>query len=325
MCTAITLKNKNYYFGRNLDLSYSLGNKIIITPRNYLFPLKKHGDFHNKYAIIGMAISIDKYPLYFDGMNEKGLCMAGLNFPTLAKFHDPKPGYTNIAPFEFIPYILGKCSSIEEVKKELDKMILINIPFNQKMQNAPLHWIISDTSDKTIVVESVEEGLKVYDNPFGVLTNSPSFDYHCFNMNNYMALKNTDPTNNINPKLDLKILYEGLGAMGLPGDYTSVSRFVKATFNKWVSPELNDNVENITQFFHILSSVEMVKGAVLSEDKHYAITQYSCCMSYNDLTYYYKTYDNSQITGVSLERANLDSDNLLIFELESKQQIKFSN
>lgn len=325
MCTAITFKTKNYYFGRNLDLNYSLDNKVIITPRDYLFNLKQEGQFKNKYAIIGMAISIDNYPLYFDGMNEKGLCMAGLNFPKMAKFYEPKKGKINIAPFEFIPFVLGKYASLEELKKDLPSINLVDIQFNPKMANAPLHWIISDSTDKSIVVETTNEGMKFYDNEFGVLTNNPPFDYHFYNMMNYMSLNPNEPKNNINNKLNFQILSEGMGSFGLPGGYSSVSRFVKATYNKWVSYSPENEIENVTQFFHLLGSVEMVKGSVISIEKTYEYTQYTCCMSFDELTYYYKTYNNSQISAVKMKKEMLNSKDLLIFNLINEQKINYIN
>ena len=117
MCTAITYKTSNLYFGRNLDWEHSFGEEIVITPRKYPITFKKTADISWHYAIIGTAIIKDNYPLYFDGINEKGLCIAGLNFPENAFYKPYCEGFDNITPFEFIPYILSVFKSVKEVKR----------------------------------------------------------------------------------------------------------------------------------------------------------------------------------------------------------------
>lgn len=183
MCTAVTYEGMNFYFGRNLDLDVSFNEKVTITPRQFEFRFRNEAAIKSHWAMIGMAAVIDNYPLYYDAMNEKGLCMAGLNFPGNACYLSRKEGMENIAPFEFIPFILGNCSSVEEAVAVLKNTILINEPFNDFLPLAPLHWIISDQK-RSIVVEPMSHGLKIFDNPVGVLTNNPTFDYHLTNLNN---------------------------------------------------------------------------------------------------------------------------------------------
>ena len=234
MCTCLKLKTKDYYFGRNLDLEYRFGEKVVITPRNYLFDLKNNEKFYTKHAIIGMATVFDKYPLYAEAANEKGLCMAGLYFPGNAVYKEEKNGCINLAPFELIPWLLGNFESISAIRKILDKINITNIKFNDKFPNTQLHWMISDKNE-SIVLEQMEDGLKIYDNPYEVMTNNPPFNYHLVNINNYMNVSAKMPENQFAKGLKLKGYGQGMGMIGLPGDVTPTSRFVRVVFNKFNS------------------------------------------------------------------------------------------
>ncbi len=324
MCTAITYNTKDHYFGRNLDLEYSYKETVTITPRNYPFKFKKVNDINNHYAIIGMTYVCDNYPLYYDAVNEMGLGMAGLNFPANADYKDEQSNKDNIASFEFIPWILSQCRNIKETKDLLNKINIINIKFNEQLPASPLHWIIAD-KEASITVECVKDGLKVYDNPVGVLTNNPTFDIHMFNLNNYMHLSVEKPNNNFSKDLNLETYCSGMGALGLPGDLSSTSRFVKATFTKMNSISGTLESESISQFFHILGSVDQQRGCVhMGEDK-YETTIYSSCCNMDKGIYYYKTYENSQITGVNMHKENLDGKDLISYDLIKGQQILMQN
>ena len=324
MCTAITYNTNDHYFGRNFDLEYSYNETVTITPRNYEFTFRKVESISNHYAIIGMAYVANNYPLYYDAMNEKGLAMAGLNFPGNADYKEIEDGKINIAPFEFIPYILSQCSNIEEAKGLLKNINIANINFSDELPVSPLHWIISD-KEKSITVESVKEGLKIYDNPVGVLTNNPTFDIQLFNLNNYMSLSTEPPLNNFSKELNMAIYSRGMGAIGLPGDLSSASRFVKATFTKMNSKSGSSESESISQFFHILESVYQQRGCVHMGDGKYEITIYSSCCNMDKGIYYYITYENSQITGIDMNKENLDSSELISYNLIKGQQILMQN
>ena len=324
MCTAITYNTKDHYFGRNLDLEYSYNETVTITPRNYPFKFRKVNDINNHYAIIGMAYVADDYPLYYDAINEKGLGMAGLNFPDNADYKKEQKDKNNVAPFEFIPWVLSQCANIKEVKTLLNKINIININFSNELPVSPLHWIIAD-KEKAITVECVKDGLKIYDNEVGVLTNNPTFDIHMFNLNNYMNLSIEKPNNNFSKKLNLKTYSRGMGALGLPGDLSSASRFVKAAFTKMNSLSGDLENESISQFFHILSSVYQQRGCVHMGDDKYEITIYSSCCNLDKGIYYYTTYENSQITGIDINKENLDGDKLVNYDLIKDQQIKMQN
>lgn len=324
MCTAITYTTNNHYFGRNLDLEYSYKETITITPRNYEFKFRQVGSINNHYAIIGMAYVTENFPLYYDAINEKGLGMAGLNFPDNAGYKKIEVGKNNIAPFEFIPYILSQCSNVEETKKLLENINIVKIDFSDELPVSPLHWIIAD-KEKSITVESVKDGLKIYDNPVGVLTNNPTFDIQLFNLNNYMSLSTEQPINNFSNKLNLETYSRGMGAIGLPGDLSSASRFVKATFTKMNSKSGDSESESISQFFHILESVYQQRGCVHMGEEKYEITIYSSCCNMDKGIYYYTTYENNQISGIDMNKENLDNSELISYNLIKGQQIFMQN
>lgn len=315
MCTAITYRTREHYFGRNLDLERSYGECVVVTPRNFVFnmtcvaPLKKH------HAMIGMATVVAGYPLYYEATNEKGLSMAGLNFPGNADYKPYAEQQDNISPFEFIPWILGKCENINEVMEALSKINLVNINFSEELPLSPLHWIISDR-ERSITVESVAGGLKIYENSIGVLTNNPTFDYHLMNLNNYMHLHEGAPENRLCTSEELQVYSLGMGAMGLPGDFSSASRFVRAAFVKLKSRSGESEKESVSQFFHILASVAMPKGCVLVRGGEYEYTRYTSCCNTDRGIYYYTTYENSAITAVDMHSSDLQSDEIYVFDLQ---------
>ena len=324
MCTAITYKTSDHYFGRNLDLEYSFQEQVVITPRNFPFRFRKVKDLEHHYALIGMGIVVEDYPLYYDATNEKGLSMAGLNFPGYADYKAEMSQKDNVSPFEFIPWILGQCATVQEAKKLLENLNLVPINFSEKLPLSPLHWIIAD-KECSITVESVKDGLNIHDNPVGVLTNNPTFDFQMFHLNNYMSLSTKQPVNNFSDKLSLELYSRGMGAMGLPGDFSSTSRFVKAVFTKFNSVSGDSECQSVNQFFHILGAVAFPRGCVcLGEDK-YEITVYSSCCNTDKGIYYYKTYENSEIHGVDMNRENLESDKLIAYKLVEQQEIAIQN
>ncbi len=323
MCTAVSFQSKDHYFGRNLDVECSYGEKIVVTPRKYTFNFRLEKPKENHYAIIGMAVVADSYPLYFDATNEKGLSMAGLNFPETADYEEPTEDKHNIGVFELIPWILGSCSSVDEAKDLLQKTNVVAMDFNEEYHSTPLHWMISDR-DYSITVECVKEGLKIYYNPVHVLTNNPEFPMQMFNLNNYMSLSREEPETRFAEGFNFYKYSRGMGALGMPGDLSSMSRFVRGTFTRLNSVCGETESESISQFFHILASVAQTRGCVRVDDS-FEITSYSSCCNTDKGVYYYKTYENSQIYAVDLHRENLDRNGLIIYNLVNEQQINYQN
>lgn len=324
MCTAVTYKTKDCYFGRTLDYDTSYNEEVIITPRNYPFNFIEEGNINTHYAIIGMATLNNNYPLYYDAINEKGLAIAGLNFVGNTVYNEKTIGKNNITQFEFIPWILSRCSTVKEAKELINKMNFLNVPFSENLPLAELHWLITD-SKESITVESLKEGIKIYENPVGVLTNNPTFDKQLFALNNYMHLSNKEPECKFSKDYELKRYSRGMGAIGLPGDLSSQSRFIRASFVKLNSISKDTEKESVSQFFHILNSVDQQRGCCDIGNGKYEITLYTSCCNINKGIYYYTTYDNHQITAVDMYKENLDSKNLITYPLIKEEQIKIQN
>lgn len=320
MCTCITFHASRFYFGRNLDLTGGFGERIVITPRNHRLRFRRLSVLDRHFAMIGMASVADGYPLYAEAANEKGLCMAGLNFPGNAWYQKGEKGEINIASYELIPWILGKCGSAEEAKKLLENLCITEDAFSERLPPAPLHWMLADQK-QCYVLEQMKEGLKLYPNPVGVLTNNPPFPYHLENIRNYQHLTAGPPENQFAGALGLTPYGEGMGAIGLPGDASPASRFVRAAFLKCNSVCGADAWLEISQFFHILDGVSMVRGSVRGAGGECETTIYSCCICPEEGGYYYKTYDNPQIHGVKMSEKSLNGSSLSVFEAAKHQEI----
>lgn len=323
MCTAIYYQAKSCYFGRNLDLERRYSESITIAPRNYIFKYNKKENDKKHYAMIGTATVVDGFPLYYDATNEFGLSIAGLNFVGNAHFDQEKEGKINIAPYELIPYILGNCADVDQCIEELQKINLVDIPFNPSLQNAQLHWLIADKT-KCITLEYMNDGIKIYDNPVGVLTNNPPFDHQMINLNNYLNITSEEAENRFSDKIDLAPYSRGMGGIGMPGDNSSMSRFVRVTFTKLNSVVPQTEIDSIGQMFHILSSVEQQEGSVKVGDG-FERTQYSSCCDINKCIYYYRTYSNNQITAIDMNNEDIDASELISYKMIYTQQIRYMN
>ncbi len=324
MCTAATYKTKDFYFGRTLDYEFSYGEEVVVTPRNYPFSFRNMGKISKHYAMIGMAYVADNEPLYYDAVNEMGLGMAGLNFVGNAHYEKEMRDKDNICQFEFIPWVLSQCASVKEARALLTKINLIDTPFSDKLPLAQLHWMIADR-EETVTVEAVADGIHVYDNPAGVLTNNPPFPMQMFALNNYMHLSVKNPENHFSDKLPLQVYGRGMGALGLPGDLSSQSRFVKATFTKLNSVSGHSELESVSQFFHILGSVDQQRGCCELAEDTYEITIYTSCCNADKGIYYYTTYENHQISCVDMHKENLEGDKSLRYPLVQSEQIYMQN
>ncbi len=323
MCTAISVTSGDNYFGRNLDYEHTFGEKIVITPRNYKFVMRNGREINSHYAVIGAALPFDGYPLYFDATNEKGLSMAGLNFPGYAKYMGKKSGKENVASFEFVPFVLFGCETVAEASELIKEINITDEAFNKKMSPTPLHWMIAD-KDESITVEQTADGMKIYKNPVGVLTNSPGFDMQMMNLTNYMSLSSEEPENRFSDKIDLSVYSRGMGGIGLPGDLSSMSRFVKTCFTKLNSVFGETEEENVAQFFHILYSVYQQKGCV-KVGEGYEKTNYTCCCNTSKGIYYYTTYYGSRIYAVDMKRENLDGEKIITYDMIETEKICTQN
>ena len=254
-----------------------------------------------------------------EATNEMGLSIAALNFPQLAHYQSKVAGKENLAPYELILYILGQCKDLQEAMALLPKIHLWALPFSRQYPLTPLHWLLADETG-CMVLEPTKDGLKQYPNPAHVLTNAPGFPWHQYNLANYMQLHNTPAENNIGIQ-SLQPYSNGMGAIGLPGDLSSASRFVRASFH--VVHATKD--AGICDFFHILHSVAMPRGSVYVHGNLPEITRYSCCCDVKQGIYYYTTYTNSRIRAVRMANCRIDGTAVETFDLMNRQDIFYQN
>lgn len=282
MCTAISYSGCRHYFGRNLDLDRSWGESVTVTPRHAPFRFRMAGEMPTHYAMIGMAAVVEDYPLYFEATNERGLSMAGLNFPLSARYFPPAAGKDNVAPFELIPWILGRCATVQQARPLLDRLNLVRIDFRPDFPLTPLHWLLSDARE-SVVIESTRQGLRVFDAPLGVLTNEPPF-----------------------PQLPCP----DREAAALPGDWSSTSRYRRAVYVKQhLVPE-----EGPGSFFHLLDSVAVPRGPVRTDTGRCHFTRYSSCCDTAAGVYYYTTYENRTIRALDLHSFDPEGARLICRE-----------
>ena len=328
MCTALTLKTKDGYnlFGRNMDLAYSFNQAVTLVPRNYEYRDRVTGEMRkNKYAILGMASIIDEYPAFADALNEKGLACAGLNFPGYSYLEkNIVPGKKNLAPYDLPLWMLANFETVDEVLEEIKNIDLVAIPINEKTPLPTLHWIFSDTTGKSIVVEKTKEGLKTYENPIGVMSNSPTFDWQLTNLNEYMKTTPIQPTPINWGSKELSPLGVGAGTNGLPGGFSGVDRFVRISYLKSQYPEAEDLMSGVSQFLHMLNNVAMPRGAVITNGSD-DITIYTSCMCLQKGIYYYSTYNNNGLSAVDINKEDLDGSEIKRFDYVDELTILYQN
>lgn len=326
MCTSINYVNGDHYFGRNLDLEVDFPVDVVITPENYEFKFRHIDNIKSHNALIGMSLVEDDYPMYFEAINNKGLGMAGLAFAALAKYYPPQEGKTNLASYEFIPYILGTCSTVKEAKEKLKNINITTDSFSEQYHYSPLHWQIGD-KDECIVVESTEKGLEVFDNPFGVLTNCPGFEYQKTNLSNYVNLTVKKPDIRFSEHLedDFTEFSAGMGSIGLPGGVDSVSRFVRVAFAKLNSKCEADNMKNVAQYLHLLGVVQQSAGEDEIKPGLYEVTQYSAFGNTTQGIWYFTTYFNPNVYSVDMNKEDLQSTDLIIYPVPKELKVECIN
>lgn len=329
MCTGLALETKDglHLFGRNMDIEYSFNQSIIFIPRNFKCVNKSNKkELTTKYAVLGMGTIFDDYPTFADGMNEKGLGCAGLNFPVYVSYSkEDIEGKTNIPVYNFLLWVLANFSSVEEVKEALKNANIVDIPISENIPNTTLHCMISDITGKSIVVEQTKEKLNVFDNNIGVLTNSPTFDWHVANLNQYVGLRyNQVPEFKLGDQ-SLTALGQGTGLVGLPGDFTPASRFIRVAFLRDAMIKNDKDSIDLIEFFHILNNVAMVRGSTRTVEEKSDLTQYTSCMCLEKGIYYYNTYENNQINAIDMNKENLDGNEIKTYKYNKTLSINHVN
>ena len=305
MCTAIKFDER--FFGRTLDFERSFGEELTVTPREKL----RIGEANNRYAIMGIGVKIGHTPLYFDGVNEWGLCAAALNFPHRAVYHKEWEGKTGVSSAHLISLILGFCRSVSEARDTLSKIFITSEGADGNTPPTPLHWLIAD-SREAIAVESVSDGLKVYDDPVGVLTNSPDFPYQLTRLGDFSSLRANNPTEN---PFGIPLYSRGMGALGLPGDYSSTSRFVRAGFVMKNTLSEDATLGEISRLFHILGTVSVPLGCVVTEEGAPVSTLYTACADMQKPAYYLTCASCQAIRKIDLTDSLITANDIITYPI----------
>ncbi len=314
MCTALSFPGFVHCFGRNLDLEHSYGESVAITPRSFPFvfgaePLPHH------HAMIGMAHMAQGFPLYYEATNEHGLSAAGLNFPQSCVYRPHRDGKINIASFQLIPWLLGRCATLDEARAALETVHITAESFAPQFPATPLHWLVADKTG-ALVVESTADGLQIYENDTRVLTNEPPFPFHLANLQQYACLTPEEPA--------APTFSRGMGSHGLPGGLDSASRFVRAVFTaRHALPGVSE-AETVSQFFRILDVVAQTRGCCHLSGEDYEETLYSSCCTDSGV-YYYTTATNRSLTAVDMRRENLDGETVVSYPLQTALQVQRQN
>ncbi len=319
MCTAIGYITDRLLFGRNLDVECGYGEKILLSQRRHPLRFRHEGLLDTHSAIMGIGVAHGDFPLLFDAVNEHGVCIAALNFPHYASYGEPRQDSASVAVYELIPYLLSKYESAREASRAAKELTVTGERVSPDMPSTPLHFILSDY-DECYILESKEGRITPIRTDIRVLTNSPPYAYQTTNLQNYAVLSPGQVK-----KSDLQYPFfaysNGMGALGLPGDYSSCSRFVRAAYLLRNSHPEYEPVADVGHFFHLLHACAMPRGSVITEDGKEEYTRYSCCIDALEKCYYYVGYENSRISALEMSSCTLDGDSLLFFDMRFESDI----
>ena len=334
-CTGIrlTAQDGTVVYARTLEFGIDIHSDVLVVPRGYArigtTPDGKEGlTWKTKYASTGLnGVGL---PFLFDGLNEKGLAAGTFYFPTSAGYMSYKAADAGktMAIWEVGSWLLENFASVEEVKANIGKIVVPTVVFAGWGFAPEAHLVVHDASGKSIVIEYVGSKLNVYDNPLGVITNSPAFDWQMTNLRNYVNFSMT----NVPPvklgSVTLEPFGQGSGMLGLPGDFTPPSQFVRAVaFSHSVLPSKTGH-DAILEAFHVLNQFDIPKGAAREHEKDAhsnVLADYTLWTSASDLKtkrYYFRTYDNSQIRMLDLMKMDLDAKDIVKMSIKGEEVIK---
>ena len=293
MCTAITLKtSENHHLvGRNFDIHPMNDLSVALVPREFEYVNRvTNEEMKTKYAVLGMGLFYENHILFCDGVNEKGLSCLMLQLSKFSTWsHKIRKDKVNIAPYDVAFWVLSNFSTISELMEGLKQLNIVALPDDQTALSTEIHWLVSDTSGQSIVIERTRDKLTVYNNKVGVLANSPTFDWHLNNLDCYINVKSEQPEETKWGQQMLSPYSNGFGTIGLPGDFSSPSRFVKAAFLRNHVNVGEGDESAISECFHILDNFVVPRGVVETpKRKECHLTKYSACLCLETQLYYSK-------------------------------------
>ncbi len=322
-CTSLllTTADDGYVYGRTMEFGFELESKAVFVPRGYAMTAqgadgKPGKTWTSKYAVIGVN-ALDM-AIVVDGMNEKGLTGGILYFPGYAEYTSGKdidPAKA-MAPWEFLSWALMNFATVDEVKAAIDQVQVVGATIPKMNMVPPFHYTLHDASGKSIVIEPTGGKLVVYDNPAGVMTNSPEFPWHLTNLRNYVKLNSENA-----PALKVKgatieSFGEGSGWLGIPGDPTPPSRFIRAlAFSMSVTPT-KDGIESVRLAEHIMNNFDIPYGSIRDDNgKPADYTQWTTIADITGKAYYVRTYNNSTLKAIAFSDFDLDAKKPQVAEL----------
>ncbi|CRH18610.1 choloylglycine hydrolase family protein [Carnobacterium maltaromaticum] len=329
MCTSIFLETKDnkHLLARTMDFSFPLDFDVVYLPKKNEWVSEADKEKHqSKYGMLGAGRLLGTSYFVADGVNEHGLAIAELYLPQKAVYQKELDSEKiNLAPHEFITWALGEFKSISELKKELSKVNLLEVPAPLIDTVTPLHWILTDTTGNCMVIEPTGKMLHLKENPVGVMTNTPLLDWHIDNLSNYLNVrpKQYEPTKF--GKYTSHAFSQGTGTLGLPGGYTPPERFVRAAFFKEYIDQAGIEIEAVTNAVRILATVQIPKGIVVTDDDKEDYSQYIGMMCNESKTYYYTDYNNTRISQITLTDELLERNSPKVFVTKKTEDIDILN
>ena len=345
-CTAFQLKagDGSWIYFRSMEFGFAFDSKVLVVPRGTEMtgsaPGGKPGlKWTTKYGVVGCNINIAP-TIVADGMNEKGLAIGMLYLPGYSEFMpaDPAKADRSIGSWEGAICLLSTCASVEEAVEALqsEKVYVAQQEFPPFKMVLPVHYYIADSTGRVVIAEWVDGKLDLHENPLGVLTNSPPFDWQRINVSNYVNLTSTNVPNMTLGSRTIENFGQGTGALGMPGDYSPPSRFVRAAlYSHWATPAKTAS-ETVNLGFHVLNSFDIFEGAITSNTADQTAntkgfldskgpakivptdtTEWTISHDRTNLRMYVRTYESLEIEMVDLRQIDFSKPGMRTIDLAS--------
>lgn len=331
-CTGIRLETTggDVVYGRTLEFGKNIDSEIIVVPRGYAYvgvtPDGQPGlSWKTQYAFMGPNAS--QLPVTVDGINEKGLAVGLFYFPGYAGYQKTTPADDSktIGPWQLGTWILGNFRTVAEVKAHINDIKVANVNLAAWGIVPPVHYIVHDRTGNSLVIEYVNGELHTYDNPIGVFTNSPTFDWQMTNLRNYLNLFAINIPERKMKNITLKTFGQGSGLVGLPGDFTAPSRFVRAFVLTQSAVHDQTTTQTVAQAFHILNQFDIPVGVIRDRSNGevaYDYTQWTTVADLTNLRYYVTTAQDRDIRYVDLMKQNLDAKDIVYYPINQTQTMQ---
>ncbi|QYY35624.1 choloylglycine hydrolase family protein [Ruficoccus sp. ZRK36] len=309
MCTSLTYATRDgfHFLARTMDFAFVLEGTPHVHPRRFGWRSQSGEEHRGRYGFVGAGRELEQF-FFADGVNEKGLAVCELYFPDEASYApELVAGKVNLAPHELVTWLLSEIGSVQELRARFEALALVSYEFKLLGTVLPLHFIVSDSTGACVVIEPTADGLKLKENPAGVMTNSPELEWHLKNLNNLLGLRPENPPETPLGTLTLKPFGQGAGTLGLPGGYTPPERFLRTAFLREYTERPAGAEAGVAAILGILNPVTIPKGVNLKPGGVPDYTQYRSVMSLSERAYYFNNYGTNEVLRVVLTEMLLES------------------